>query len=132
MSEQRRSFGPLDLLVRLEWAFLFVLCCAAYALSGGSWPLFFLLILAPDLSMLGYLAGPRIGAAAYNLFHTSIVPLCLLAAGFLAGQYLAMQIAAIWLAHIAIDRALGYGLKFSTGFQDTHLGRIGRDKHINP
>jgi Domain of unknown function (DUF4260) len=132
MSEQRRSLGPIDLLVRLEWAFLFVLCCAAYALSGGSGLLFFLLILAPDLSMLGYLAGPRIGAFAYNLFHALIVPLCLLAFGFLAGQYLAMHIAAIWLAHIAIDRALGYGLKFSTGFQDTHLGRIGQNKHINP
>jgi hypothetical protein len=132
MSEQRRYFGPIDLLVRLEWAFLFALCVAGYALSGGSWPLFFLLILAPDLSMLGYLAGPHIGAAAYNLFHTLIVPLCLLAAGFLAGQYLAMQIASIWLAHIAIDRALGYGLKFSTGFQDTHLGRIGRDRSVSP
>jgi Domain of unknown function (DUF4260) len=127
MSDQRRSFGPIDLLVRLEWAFLFALCVTGYALSGSSWPLFFLLILAPDLSMLGYLAGPRIGAFAYNLFHMLIVPLCLLAFGFLAEQDLAMQIAAIWLAHIAIDRALGYGLKFSTGFQDTHLGRIGRD-----
>ncbi|WP_353643394.1 DUF4260 domain-containing protein [Mesorhizobium sp. WSM2239] len=111
---------------------MFGLCVAGYSLSGGSWPLFFLLILAPDLSMLGYLAGPRIGAYAYNLFHTLIMPLCLLAFGFLAGQDLAMQISAIWLAHIAIDRALGYGLKFSTGFQDTHLGRIGRDKPVNP
>jgi hypothetical protein len=132
MSDQIRSARPLDLLVRLEWAFLFTLCVAGYALSGGSWPLFFLLILAPDLSMLGYLAGPRIGAAAYNLFHTLIVPLCLLAFGFLAGQDPAMHIAAIWLAHIAIDRALGYGLKFSTGFQGTHLGRIGRDTSVSP
>lgn len=127
MSDRQRSHGPLDLIVRLEWAFLFALCIAGYALSGGSWLLFFLLILAPDLSMLGYLAGPRIGAAAYNFFHTLIVPLCLLALGFLAGQDLAMHISAIWLAHITIDRALGYGLKFSTGFQDTHSGRIGRD-----
>lgn len=59
--------------------------------------------------MLGYLAGSRIGAVAYNLFQTLIVPLCLLAAGFLAGQDMAMHIAAIWLAHITIDRALGYG-----------------------
>ncbi len=118
---------PLDLLVRLEWAFLSALCIAGYALVGGSWPLFFLLILAPDLSMLGYLTGPRVGAIVYNLFHTLILPLCLLAFGFLAEQTLAMHIATIWLAHIAIDRALGYGLKFSIGFRDTHLGRIGRD-----
>jgi Domain of unknown function (DUF4260) len=105
---------------------------AGYALSGGSWPLFFLLILAPDLSMLGYLAGPRIGAIAYNLVHALIAPLCLLALGFLGGQEPAIHIAMIWLAHIAIDRALGYGLKFSTGFQDTHLGRIGRDRGVSP
>ena len=132
MSEPRRRFRTIDLLVRLEWAFLFAAFIAGYALSGGSWPLFLLLILAPDLSMLGYLAGARFGAFAYNLFHTLIVPLCLLAIGFLSQQELATQVAAIWLAHIAIDRALGYGLKLSNGFQDTHLGRIGRDKHVNP
>ena len=131
MSEPRRPSRKIDLLVRLEWAVLAALCVAGYAVADGSWLLFFLLILAPDLSMLGYLAGPRIGALAYNLFHTLAAPLCLFAAGFLWQQELAMQIAAIWLAHIAIDRALGYGLKLSTGFQDTHLGRIGRDR-LNP
>ena len=40
----------------------------------------------------------------------------------------AIHMAAIWTAHIAMDRALGYGLKLPTGFTDTHLGRIGKGK----
>ncbi|NGN42519.1 DUF4260 domain-containing protein [Mesorhizobium sp. CGMCC 1.15528] len=120
---------PVDLIVRLEWIVVAVGAIAAYAFAGGSWPLFVLLILAPDLAMLGYLAGPRVGAFAYNMLHVLIWPLVMLAVGlYIIGDALVVQIAFIWIAHIAIDRALGYGLKLATGFQDTHLGRIGRDK----
>jgi len=76
--------------------------------------------------MLGYLAGRRAGAIACNALHILIVPLVLALAGRLFGNSTVTAIALIWIAHIAIDRALGYGLKLSTGFQDTHLGRIGR------
>ncbi|WP_214471487.1 DUF4260 domain-containing protein [Mesorhizobium sp. dw_380] len=117
---------PLDLIIRLEWAVVAAAAVAFYASSGVSWWLFGLLILAPDLSMLGYLGGPRIGAVAYNALHILIVPVLLLLAGHLSGNAAAIAVALIWIAHIAIDRALGYGLKLSTGFQDTHLGRIGR------
>jgi len=98
-----------------------------YAMVGGPWLLFAVLILAPDLSMAGYAAGPRIGAAVYNLFHTIVGPALLAFASYsgLAGWML--PVALIWLAHIAADRMLGYGLKLPTGFRDTHLGRIGRD-----
>lgn len=82
--------------------------------------------------MLGYLAGPRIGAFAYNMLQVTIWPVGLMAVGLYTGHDLWSQIAAIWLAHIAIDRALGYGLKLSSGFQDTHLGRIGQDRRVNP
>jgi len=77
--------------------------------------------------MAGYAAGPRIGAAVYNLFHTLLGP-AVLAIGFYAGlaEWM-LPVALIWLAHIAADRLLGYGLKLPTGFRDTHLGRIGRD-----
>lgn len=88
-----------------------------------------MLILAPDLSMFGCLAGPRIGAIAYNALHILIVPVLLLLVGYLSGHTVAIAVALIWIAHIAIDRALGYGLKLSTGFQDTHLGRIGRKRN---
>ncbi|WP_137929427.1 DUF4260 domain-containing protein [Mesorhizobium comanense] len=117
---------PLDLMIRLEWAAVAAAAVVFYASSGVSWWLFVVLILAPDLSMFGYLAGPRIGATAYNALHILIVPVLLLLVGYLSGYAVAIAVALIWIAHIAIDRALGYGLKLSTSFQDTHLGRIGR------
>ncbi|RWC32240.1 DUF4260 domain-containing protein [Mesorhizobium sp.] len=117
---------PVDLAIRLEWAVVAAVAVVFYGSAGLSWWLFGLLILAPDLSMFGYLTGPRIGALAYNALHILIVPMLLLLAGHVWGNATAMAVALIWIAHIAIDRALGYGLKLPTGFQDTHLGRIGR------
>lgn len=116
----------VDLAIRLEWVAVTVAAVAFYAMSGASWWLFALAILAPDLSMLGYLAGPRVGAIAYNALHILIVPVVLALAGYVFANSAATAVALIWIAHIALDRALGYGLKLSTGFQDTHLGRIGR------
>ncbi|MGB3387632.1 MAG: DUF4260 domain-containing protein [Pseudaminobacter sp.] len=117
---------PLDIVVRLEWLAVFAAAVAFYAFAGGSWFLFLILFLAPDLSMAGYLAGPRAGAFAYNALHTVALPLCLLIFGIFADQILAAQLAAIWMAHIGFDRALGYGLKAASGFHDTHMGPIGR------
>ncbi|TGQ44569.1 MULTISPECIES: DUF4260 domain-containing protein [unclassified Mesorhizobium] len=116
----------LDLAIRLEWAAVAVAAVVFYAMAGVSWWLFALLILAPDLSMLAYLAGPRVGAIAYNALHMLIFPLLLMLAGSVFGDATATAVALIWIAHIAVDRALGYGLKLSSSFQDTHLGRIGR------
>lgn len=98
-----------------------------FSLSDGPWLLFAVLVLVPDLSMLGYLLGPRIGAAAYNAAHMLVGPAILAVLGLAAGNDPATWIAIIWLFHVAFDRALGYGLKLPTGFRDTHLGRIGRD-----
>ncbi|PBB89510.1 hypothetical protein CK215_27225 [Mesorhizobium sp. WSM3864] len=119
---------PVDLAIRLEWAAIAAAATIFYKMTGVSWWLLALLILAPDLSMLGYLAGPRTGAIAYNALHILIAPLVLALAGILLAGPVAIAVALIWIAHIAIDRALGHGLKLSTGFQDTHLGRIGRDR----
>ncbi|TIO51570.1 MAG: DUF4260 family protein [Mesorhizobium sp.] len=118
----------LDLTIRLEWVVAAAAAIVFYKMTGVSWWLLALLILAPDLSMLGYLAGPRVGAASYNALHILIAPLVLALAGVLFGAPITTAVALIWIAHIAIDRALGYGLKLPTGFQDTHLGRIGRDR----
>lgn len=118
---------PLNLLLRLEWLAVLGAALIAYGLSGFSWLLFVVLILAPDLSMFGYLAGPRVGAVAYNAVHTLVAPALLGLAGWWLSLPLFMALALILLAHIAADRALGYGLKYASGFQDTHLGRIGRD-----
>jgi hypothetical protein len=96
---------------------------AAYAHAGFSWGLFAALFLAPDLSFAAYWLGPKWGAAAYNLVHSTIAPLALGGLGLALGAALFQAIALIALAHIGFDRALGYGLKYSAGFGATHLGR---------
>jgi hypothetical protein len=118
--------GGVRILLRLEGLTLFAGITLVYWLWGGPWWLYFVLFLAPDLSFLGYLAGPRMGAAVYNAAHSYIVPLALLTAGFGFAPPLLLSIAMLWLAHIGFDRALGYGLKYAAGFGFTHLGRIGR------
>lgn len=113
-------------LQRAEAGTLFVGAVALYTRSGEGWPLFAALFLAPDLGMLGYLAGPRVGAATYNVVHAAVLPVTLAAYGLLTGNSTATAAATIWLAHIAFDRLLGYGFKLPSAFGDTHLGRKGR------
>lgn len=122
--------GPRALL-RLEGLALLAGAAALYWRCGGDWKLFAVLFLVPDLSFAGYLAGPRIGAAAYNALHSTLGPLLLAAAGIALSQPLAVTVALIWLAHVGFDRALGYGLKHAAGFSFTHLGRIGRKPKEN-
>ncbi len=117
--------GP-RVLLRLEGAALFALATFLFWKTGTSWWLYVILILAPDLSMLGYLARHRVGAGVYNAAHTIIAPAVLGAAGFLLPSFDVIAIALIWIAHIGADRALGLGLKYSEGFGFTHLRRLGR------
>jgi len=114
------------LLLRLEGIALFLLATAAFAYTGASWWLYFLLFLLPDVSFAGYAAGPRVGAAAYNALHTTLGPAVLAGLGLWLDHSMLLGIAANWAAHIGFDRMLGYGLKYASGFHDTHLGRIGR------
>lgn len=118
--------GGVKRLLQLEGLALFVATVGLYAKLGASWKLFAILILVPDLSMAFYVAGPRLGSIAYNAAHTTLGPIATLAAGYLLGMPLILQIGLIWAAHVGIDRALGYGLKYASSFGDTHLGRIGR------
>ena len=117
-------FASPWVLLRTEGAVVVALSLLLYALHGESWVLFVLLLLVPDLSMLGYLAGPRVGAAVYNVFHTYALPSVMAACGLLAGSASGIAVALIWFAHIGVDRMLGYGLKYSSGFKDSHLGRV--------
>lgn len=112
------------LLLRAEGLAVAAAALALYVHSDFGWLLLVVLALAPDLSMLGYLGGPRTGAIAYDAVHTYVAPVALGAAGVLAGADLPLQLALIWLVHIGVDRLLGYGLKYPTGFKDTHLQRI--------
>jgi hypothetical protein len=113
-------------LLRLEALALFCLVLGLYARESGNWLLFAKLFLVPDVSIAFYLFGQRVGAAAYNAVHSTLGPLMLAGFAVTAGQHLALTVSLIWLAHVGFDRALGYGLKYASGFSDTHLGRIGR------
>jgi hypothetical protein len=111
-------------LLCLEGGAVAVAGLAVYVDQGYGWLLLLLLALAPDLSMLGYAAGQRAGALAYDIAHTEALPLVLGVAGLLAGSDRALQLALIWLIHIGADRAIGYGLKYPGAFKDTHLQRV--------
>jgi hypothetical protein len=118
--------GTPRVLLRLEGACVLIIAIVLYSRLAESWWLFAILFLAPDLSFLGYLAEPRLGAIAYNLLHTITGPILLALAGLFVPYEPAVAVALIWLAHCGFDRALGYGLKYEAGFGFTHLGRIGR------
>lgn len=127
-AETGAATGGVKILLRLEGLTLFTGMVMLYASWGGSWLVFALLFFVPDLSFLAYLADAKFGALVYNAAHSYMAPVALLTLGFGFASPLTLSIAMIWLAHIGIDRALGYGLKYSAGFGFTHLGRIGRQK----
>ena len=114
------------LLLRLEGLALFILATWAFTFTGTSWWLYGILFFSPDLSFAGYLSGPRLGAMVYNALHSTLGPALLAGLGLFLDHSMLLGIAAIWAAHIGFDRMLGYGLKYATAFNDTHLGRIGR------
>jgi hypothetical protein len=111
-------------LLRLEGLALLVGSLVVYFHLDYGWLLLVVLFLAPDLSFAGFLAGPVVGAWIYNAAHTTVGPLTLAVVGVLADTSWCVQLALIWLAHIGIDRLLGYGLKYPTAFKDTHLSRV--------
>ena len=113
---------------RLEGAAILAASVFAFHASGWSWWWFAGLLFAVDVSMVGYLVGPKVGAAVYNSMHSLIGPSALLAWWALDGPWFSLALGAIWLAHIGMDRAFGYGLKHADGFHHTHLGLIGPAK----
>ena len=112
------------ILLRLEGLLVLAGSVALYSQHGRGWLFFGLLFLAPDVAFLAYLAGPRVGAAVYNLLHTYAGPVLLGLIAMATGSQTLLSIELIWLAHIGFDRFLGYGLKTEGGFKDTHLQRV--------
>jgi hypothetical protein len=113
-----------SLLLRAEGGIIFGASLLLYGELRSSWILFVVLVLAPDLSMLGYLLDIWLGTALYNLFHVLVAPLLLIALSIFYKQLWLLPYGLIWTAHIGVDRLLGYGLKYPTRFQDTHLQRL--------
>ena len=112
------------ILLRLEELALLCATIFLYQHLHFSWLLFVILFFAPDLFMLGYLVNVRLGAALYNLGHLLFLPIALFAIGWTLSNPTASALALIWIAHIAFDRLLGYGLKYPTFFKDTHFQHI--------
>jgi hypothetical protein len=117
--------GPL-LWLRLEGLCIFILTIILYAYTGASWWRFVALLLVPDVVMAGYWLDARWGAVVYNFGHSYVSPIALMA--FAIAYYRAdwLPYLMIWTAHIAMDRGLGYGLKYAAGFKKTHLGWLGK------
>lgn len=119
-----RGMSLPRILLHIEGAVLFALAAVTYFRLGYVWWAFPLFLLVPDLSMLGYLAGPRVGSITYDIVHTTAIPLVLAGLAWWGGWPVTLQIALIWLAHIGMDRTVGYGLKYPDGFKSTHFGRV--------
>jgi hypothetical protein len=113
-------------LLKLEELAQLLLAVLVFAHLPFAWWVLPATFLLPDLSMLGYLAGPRVGAASYNLAHHKALAIAVGVAGWALGLPVLVLAGTILLFHSAFDRLLGYGLKYTTGFQDTHLGRAGK------
>ena len=122
--------GGVRTLLRLEGLALFTGMTLLYGVWDGSWWIYAILFLAPDLSFAAYLAGPRFGAVVYNAAHSYLAPMAMMTFGFATSSPLVLSIAMIWLAHIGFDRMLGCGLKYASGFGFTHLGRIGKPSRL--
>jgi hypothetical protein len=120
--------GGVRMMLQLEGLALLVAAVLAYAQFGIGWKWFAIFFLAPDLVFIFFLFGMRIGAIAYNAVHSTIGPIAVLIAAYLTHRPLLPAIGLIWMAHVGFDRALGFGLKYGTGFGDTHLSRTGRRK----
>lgn len=111
-------------LLKLEQLALLVFVIVLYSLLKLSWLWFAILFLAPDIFMLGYLFGNKIGALTYNFIHNYAVTLLIVAIGYFSKNDILLMIGLIFTAHIAFDRILGFGLKKNDSFKSTHLGDL--------
>jgi hypothetical protein len=120
--------GTIRAWLRLEGLAAFAAGLVVFGATGGNWLLIIPLLLLPDASAVGYLAGPRVGAFTYNIVHNWAPGFVALGIGVWLAAPAALLVGAVLIAHVGMDRAMGYGLKLPTSFADTHLGRIGRDR----
>ena len=112
-------------LIKLEELFFVLISVVLFRSLDYAWPWFLVLFLAPDLGMIGYLVGTRVGAITYNVTHHKAVAISAYIAGAIFGVGIMQLAGLIILAHSSFDRVLGYGLKHPDSFKHTHLGMIG-------
>ena len=116
--------------LRVEGLATFVTGLAGFLLLGLPWWAFLLLLIVPDVSMVGYLRGPRLGAILYNVAHDLATGAAIAGVGLAIGSVPIAAAGAILVAHSGMDRVMGYGLKLPSSFKDTHLGRIGHSREV--
>lgn len=111
-------------ILHLEGAAIFLASLYLYYLLSADWLLFVVLLFTPDISMIGYVRNTRIGAITYNLVHNYVLGILVSGIGALLGSNLVISLGLILLAHVGIDRFLGFGLKYPTHFKETHLQKL--------
>jgi len=112
--------------LKVEELFMFGLGIYLFSVLPYQWWWFLVLILAPDIGMVGYLIGNKAGAFMYNMFHHKGAAIAVYLIGIYLSSPILQLIGVILFAHSAMDRILGYGLKYNKGFKFTHLGEIGK------
>lgn len=116
-------------VTQLEYVFAAILTIIFFVGVGGfAWWWLIVLFVVFDISAVGYVVNNKIGALTYNIGHSLIGPIVLATIYIVVQNQSILFITLLWLFHIFVDRALGYGLKYQTGFQHTHLGAIGKEK----
>lgn len=113
-------------ILRLEETIMFFFSIFIFSKLEFSWWWFPVLLLVPDISMIGYLINPKIGAGSYNIVHHKGIALAVFALGFFYSNPYLQLTGIILFAHSSMDRVFGYGLKYNDNFHNTHLGIIGK------
>jgi Domain of unknown function (DUF4260) len=120
--------GRMKRLLQAEGLALLVASLTAFSTLNASWWMYAVLFFVPDISFIAYLVNPRIGAYVYNALHSTIGPILLAGLAWWFGFDILGQVliatAVIWIGHVGFDRMLGYGLKYASGFKETHLGKL--------
>jgi hypothetical protein len=111
-------------VIRLEALFVFIFSLYCYFLFGGNWLLFFAIWIIPDIGMIGFLKNKKLGAICYNITHTYLFSISFIIAGYFLNHDLLLALGFIFTNHIGLDRFLGFGLKYSSGFKDTHIQHL--------
>jgi len=114
-------------IIKLEELGLFLFGIYLFSQLNYAWWWFPVLLFIPDFSMIGYLFGSKSGAFLYNLFHHRGIAIVVYLLGINLSNDLIQLAGIILFVHVAMDRMMGYGLKYETGFKFTHLGEIGKN-----
>ena len=124
LKNYKRGIHLNKIILQVESLVVLLACLYFYSFLDFNWVLFFVLLLAPDVFMVGYLINKKAGALLYNVVHTYSLSIIITILGVILSYPIILSIGLIWTAHIGMDRCFGIGLKYQTGFKDTHFNRV--------